>query len=71
MRVRGSTYGSTDGNKSNDKLVIQARLVPGLRHSQYVKASNNTRKKERKEKGKLKTQLTWKREEELRSARLP
>jgi hypothetical protein len=52
MRVRGDTYGSADGNKSNDKLVIQARLVPGLRHSHNVKASSNTRKKKKKRKGK-------------------
>jgi hypothetical protein len=48
MRVRGNTYGSADGNKSNDKLVIQARLVPGLRHSRNVKASSNTSKSNNK-----------------------
>lgn len=48
MRVRGNTYGSADGNKSNDKLVVQARLVPGLRHCHNVKASNDTREKKEK-----------------------
>jgi hypothetical protein len=60
MRVRGNTYGSTDGNKSNDKLVIQARLVPGLRHSHSIKASSNTRKRKKKRKGKSQNEIDLK-----------